>query len=164
MGTLELLVKLASFGTAGVCVLAVFIVGKYILALPKDSPDWKVSLMRRYQNMCIFIAVISFLAGGVNAYFNQGKIETANTKAEKAEKTTTVVQDRYTVEQQKLEVFKTAVTEQLQKLQDQIARNPTVSEETKSSVRELNLQAREFRIMPVDEFVKKPVERRIITR
>jgi hypothetical protein len=44
MATLELLVKLASFGTAGVCVLAVFYIGHGVQNLPNDAPEWKARL------------------------------------------------------------------------------------------------------------------------
>jgi hypothetical protein len=77
MATLEMLVKLASFGTAGVCVLAVFYIGHYIQKLPNDAPEWKARLMGKYINACVIIAVICTVSGGVNAYFNRNKIVTA---------------------------------------------------------------------------------------
>lgn len=82
MKSLESLVELASFGTAGVSVLAIFLIGRSILKLPNDSPIWKVDLMKRYQNVCIIIAIICSLSGGANAYFNMGKIQNAVDGAE----------------------------------------------------------------------------------
>jgi len=77
MENLEFLVKLASFGTAGVCVLAIFIIGTSIFRLPNDTPNWKVSLMKKYMNTCIVIAIICAISGSANAYFNQNKIAKA---------------------------------------------------------------------------------------
>jgi flagellar biosynthesis GTPase FlhF len=168
MGTLEMLVKLASFGTAGVCILAVFIVGKYILALPADSPSWKVKLMRRYQNMCIIIAVISMVAGGVNAYFNGAKIQKAQNEADtainKADSTAAsaqLIKDEYQIERQKTEAFKADMTRRLDLIQSQIMQNPSVPQEAKSNLNTLKVQTREFRMRPVEEISSKPIERRI---
>ena len=162
MESLELLVKLASFGTAGVCVLAVFIVGKYTLALPKDSPSWKVSLMRRYQNMCIIVAIISLFAGGITAYFNQNKINTANQQAVEANQSVINIQDQYKKEEQKVDSFKVSFTSQLQHLQTQILLSPGVPSATRNSITNLTAQARLLKIMPVDDLQKKSKISRVL--
>lgn len=77
MATLEMLVKLASFGTAGVCVLFVFYCGYGVLKLPNDTPEWKVKLMNRYIFACVIVAAICTVSGGVNAYFNRNRIVSA---------------------------------------------------------------------------------------
>lgn len=95
LGSLDLLVKLASFGTAGVCVLAIFLIGNAILRLPNDAPKWKPDLMKKFINACILIAVITTISGGLTAYFNQGKIQVADEKAKEADKGTTIVATEY---------------------------------------------------------------------
>jgi hypothetical protein len=75
---LELLVKLANLGTAGVCVLAIFYIGTIIPKIPNNAPAWKPALMKKYMNMCIVVAIICAFSGGVNAYFNRNKIAAAN--------------------------------------------------------------------------------------
>jgi len=94
-GSLELLVKLASFGTAGVCVLAIFLIGNAILKLPNDAPKWKPDLMKKFINACILIAVITTISGGLTAYFNQGKVQVADEKAKEADKGTAIVATEY---------------------------------------------------------------------
>ncbi len=74
----EQLVKLASFGTAGVCVLIVFIVGVCIMRLPSDTSALKVSLIKWYMTVCTIIAFISAGSGIANAYFNREKLVVAN--------------------------------------------------------------------------------------
>jgi len=81
-GSLDFLVKLASFGTAGVCILAIFFIGSAIIKLPNDSPSWKPQLMKRFISACIIIAGITAVSGGLNAYFNRGKIVDADRKTE----------------------------------------------------------------------------------
>lgn len=78
LGSFDLLVKLASFGTAGVCILAIFIIGYSIFKLPNDAPKWKPDLMKKFINASIIIAVITAVSGGLNAYFNQQKIKNAD--------------------------------------------------------------------------------------
>ena len=94
-GSLDFLVKLASFGTAGVCILAIFFIGSAILKLPNDSPSWKAQLMKRFITACIIIAGITAFSGGLNAYFNKGKIVEADKKAEVYSNETVVVANEY---------------------------------------------------------------------
>ncbi len=76
--TFEVLVKLASFGTAGVCVLSVFIIGFTIFKLPNDTPEWKPMLLKKFINACIIIALITATSGSLNAYFNHKKVNEAD--------------------------------------------------------------------------------------
>lgn len=94
-GSLDFLVKLASFGTAGVCILAIFFIGSAILKLPNDSPSWKAQLMKRFITACIIIAGITAFSGGLNAYFNRGKIVEADKKAEVSSNETVIVANEY---------------------------------------------------------------------
>ena len=94
-GSLDFLVKLASFGTAGVCILAIFFIGSAILKLPNDSPSWKAQLMKRFITACIIIAGITAFSGGLNAYFNRGKIIEADKKAEVSSTETDIVASEY---------------------------------------------------------------------
>lgn len=94
-GSLDFLVKLASFGTAGVCILAIFLIGSAIIKLPNDSPTWKPQLMKRFISACIIIAGITAFSGGLNAYFNKGKVVEADKKAEVSLSETVVVAKEY---------------------------------------------------------------------
>jgi hypothetical protein len=76
--TLEVLVKLASIGTAGVCVLSVFLIGFTIFKLPNDTPEWKPELLKKFINACIIIALITAVSGSLNAYFNINKVAEAD--------------------------------------------------------------------------------------
>lgn len=77
METFESLVKLASLGTSGVCVLIVFIIGGNLFRLKNDTPEWKVSLIKKFMNTCMIIAIITGISGGANAYFNYNKAKIA---------------------------------------------------------------------------------------
>jgi Zn-dependent protease with chaperone function len=76
--TLEVLVKLASIGTAGVCVLSVFLIGFTIFKLPNDTPEWKPVLLKKFINACIIIALITAVSGSLNAYFNINRVAEAD--------------------------------------------------------------------------------------
>jgi membrane-bound ClpP family serine protease len=131
MESYELLVKLASFGTAGVCVLAIFLIGTSIMRLKADTPEWKVSLMHKFMNTCILIAIISAISGGANAYFNQNKIQTArneaeqaNERSEEATKAFTIMQENYNMAREDLVRYKADMNTQINTLERQLeARN-----------------------------------------
>jgi hypothetical protein len=117
MQNLDVLVKLAGIGTAGVCVLAIFLIGTTILKLPKDSPPWKAKLMQRFMVVCVIIAVISALSGGANAYFNREKIRMA--ESDRIE-----WQSRYETEKQLWEGQTDTFEATVDSLRREIAGNP----------------------------------------
>ncbi len=84
METLDALVKLASLGTAGICIFAIFFMGTGIFRLPNDTSEIKALLMKKYMNVCIFIAIICMISGVANSYFNMNKVKIAEIKAEAA--------------------------------------------------------------------------------
>lgn len=67
----DTLVKLASFGTSGVCVLVVFWCGRTITRLGPEPPRAVIQLYRHYLLLCAFIAVVSALTGFVIARSNE---------------------------------------------------------------------------------------------
>ena len=72
---LDTLVQLASAGTSGVCVLAIFWSGVCLQRLPRDAADGRYRSFRHFMAMCVLIALISAGAATANAYFNRQKIE-----------------------------------------------------------------------------------------
>lgn len=121
-GSLDFLVKLASFGTAGVCILAIFFIGSAIIKLPNNSPPWKPQLMKRFISACILIAGITAVSGGLNAFFNRYKTVEAEKKAESSIGETKVVADEY----EKLSAQYTELSEKVTSLLNQM-------EQTKNS-------------------------------
>jgi hypothetical protein len=69
---LETLVKLASLGTSGICIFAIFWIG-WLVKKPTSLSHYRT--LRFYMIACIIIAVISAASGILNAYFNAAKIE-----------------------------------------------------------------------------------------
>lgn len=59
----DTLVKLASFGTSGVCVLIVFWAGHTMTKFDSNTPQPVFRLFRLYLFVCVFIAIISALTG-----------------------------------------------------------------------------------------------------
>ena len=85
-GILDTLVKLASLGASGVCVLAIFWVGWLISKVPPDANANTHKTMRMYMGMTIMIAVIAFASGIANAWFNAQEI--AKVEKEKSDAVT----------------------------------------------------------------------------
>jgi hypothetical protein len=128
-GSLDFLVKLASFGTAGVCILAIFFIGSAIIKLPNDSPSWKPQLMKRFISACIIIAGITAVSGGLNAYFNRGKIVEADRKTETSLGETQVVANEYEnlrIQYADLSMKVTSLIEQLERARN--SESPPVNE------------------------------------
>ena len=124
---LDPLVKLASFGTAGVCVLAVAYIGYSIGRLSDNAPEWKARLMGRYMQMCIIIAVICAGSGIANAYFNQAKIVKAQDEAQNAKQVAETAREEKAVAindyQQLKQVYRAEnlrINEERQQLTDKI--------------------------------------------
>ena len=68
------LVKLASIGTAGISILAVFITGVIIYRLPNDVSREKTGILKFFIISCFFFVILSTGTGIANAIFNQQKI------------------------------------------------------------------------------------------
>lgn len=77
------LVKLASFGAAGISVLAIFITGVIIYRLPNNVSKEKTGMLKYYLVACLIFALLTAASGILNALFN--KAETEAKEAEKAE-------------------------------------------------------------------------------
>ncbi len=144
MGTLELLVKLASFGTAGVSVLAIFYIGNCIQKLPNDSPAWKPALMKRYMNMCIVIALICTLSGGVNAYFNRNKIVAANEQ-------TARISTKYNEQVRKIESEKQEISAELSSLRAVLQQTHTFTPAISVKLDSATVKVSRLQIQPQEE-------------
>ena len=107
--TLELLVKLASVGTAGICILGIFYTGIIVKSLPNNVSPTKLTAVRMYKNMCIVIAIICSVSGGLNAYFNMGKIKDAKKNAAE-------IENQYTQQADSLLISKDAIDKDLMEL------------------------------------------------
>jgi hypothetical protein len=56
---LESLVKLASAGTSGICIFAVFWTGFTLIRLPNDASKNRHVSLRYFMGMCLFVSLIS---------------------------------------------------------------------------------------------------------
>ena len=144
MGTLELMVKLASFGTAVVSVLAIFYIGYCIQKLPNDSPAWKPALMKRYMNMCIVIALICTLSGGVNAYFNRNKIVAANEQ-------TARISTKYNEQVRKIESEKQEISAELSSLRAVLQQTHTFTPAISVKLDSATVKVSRLQIQPQEE-------------
>lgn len=137
----DFLVKLASFGTAGVCVLAIFFIGSAIIKLPNDSPTWKPQLMKRFISACIIIAGITALSGGLNAYFNRSKVVEADKKAEVSLKETVTVANEYEKLTAQYNDLSAKVTSLLQLIdKNRTTSSPQVTDEKNKVLQELKVE------------------------
>ncbi len=71
---LDTLVKLASLGTSGICIFAIFWIGWLILYPPPTPDKERHKTLRFFMIICVVIAVISAATGITNAKFNASKI------------------------------------------------------------------------------------------
>jgi len=138
------LVKLASFGTSGVCILAVFVVGASITRLPKDSPEWRVSLMKRYINFCVIIALVSALSGGANAYFNEKK------RAE-AESDYKVLKVSYDNDRRKVTKQNAEINSAMLALKNQLQKTPSLNPEVWSAIENIQKGITQQKLTPEDK-------------
>lgn len=71
---LDSLVKLASLGTSGVCVLSVFVVGWVLYKLPVGVSVERHKTLRMFMGCNVVIALISGSTGLLNAKYNAGEM------------------------------------------------------------------------------------------
>ena len=150
MNSLELLVKFASFGTAGVSVLAIFYIGYSIQKLPNNAPPWKPALMKKYMNMCIVIALICTLSGGVNAYFNRNKIVAANEQVAN-------ISAEYKGQIQKIESEKSEISADLSSLRALLQQGPTLTPAVSAKLDSAEVKVNRLQLKPQKEMLKGAV-------
>ncbi|MBN2863356.1 MAG: hypothetical protein JXN62_09360 [Bacteroidales bacterium] len=120
--TLDLLVKLASLGTAGICIVGIFYTGLIVKSLPNNVSDAKLTAVRMYKNMCIVIAIICSISGGLNAFFNMGKIQDAKQE-------TVEIENRYSRQADSLMMSKDEIGKDLLELNRILEDQPGTSSE-----------------------------------
>jgi cytochrome bd-type quinol oxidase subunit 1 len=153
MEGLEQLVKLASFGTAGVCVLAIFIIGISIFKLPNNTSKEKVSLIKTYMNMCIIIAVICTVSGTANAYFNLNKINEANENFAQ-------MTSAYENETKKVDAEKTELNSTINLLRDQLQHGNQLSPSVSLTLRNTEQKIRNIQLTPKNRILEDVKARR----
>jgi hypothetical protein len=67
---LETLVKLASAGTSGVCILAIFWSGYSLQHIPPGAPIERYRSLRHFMTVALAVAIVSASAASINAFFN----------------------------------------------------------------------------------------------
>jgi hypothetical protein len=154
LGSFDLLVKLASFGTAGVCILAIFIIGYSIFKLPNDVPNWKPELMKKFINASIIIAVITAISGGLNAYFNQQKIQEADTGTAVVATEYNKLKENYDQLYEKIESLSNLIAEMSASGSEQGATSAVVAEQTEAA-RAIIGDVRYYKAKSVEDLISK---------
>jgi formate hydrogenlyase subunit 3/multisubunit Na+/H+ antiporter MnhD subunit len=80
MPELDALVKLASLGTSGICIFAIFWIGWLIQGSSKSENPHYHSTLKSYMKTVVLIAIISSISGIGNALIKQEKIESLSAK------------------------------------------------------------------------------------
>jgi|GEM_PF-2958987 hypothetical protein len=155
MDTLELLVKLASFGTAGVSIFAVFYVGISIRSLPNNAPPFKVSLLNKYLNFCVIIAIICSISGGMNAYFNQTKIADAK---EEANNNINELKSSYDNQLNSFTEFKKDIQTSIDSLDKSLSKNNNSQPNVRIGLINLDTKVKNTHLKSSDELTKDIIE------
>ncbi len=71
---LDTLVKLASAGTSGVCILAIFWSGYLLLCTPPKADIERHRSLRHFMTVALAVAVVSAFAASISSYFNYRQI------------------------------------------------------------------------------------------
>ncbi len=129
--TLDLIVKLASLGTAGISILGIFYTGIIVKSLPNDVKSGKLSAVRMYKNMCIVVAIICAISGGLNASFNLQKVIDAKDSMTKFE-------NNYTNQADSLDIIRRAIVSDLTELKQMLADEPCDQTKTAELMQRIN--------------------------
>ena len=129
--TLDLIVKLASLGTAGISILGIFYTGIIVKSLPNDVTSGKLSAVRMYKNMCIVVAIICAISGGLNAFFNMQKVMDAKDSMAK-------IENNYTNQADSLDIIRSAIVSDLTELKHKLADEPCEQTATSEIIQRIN--------------------------
>ncbi|NMB51060.1 MAG: hypothetical protein GX999_01875 [Bacteroidales bacterium] len=129
--TLDLIVKLASLGTAGISILGIFYTGIIVKSLPNDVTSGKLSAVRMYKNMCIVVAIICAISGGLNAFFNMQKVMDAKDSMAK-------IENNYTNQADSLDIIRSVIISDLAELKQKLAAEPCEQTVTSEIIQRIN--------------------------
>jgi hypothetical protein len=151
--TLEALVKLAGVGTAGICILGLFVAGIITSTLPNDVSQAKLAAVKMFKNLCITVAIICLASSALASYFNLKKVDVAKQEATKAKNEVIEFKNenanlinRISLQDRQMNDTKAALEGDIMRLQQIIASQPAaVSMETRQTVERINATVREMR-------------------
>lgn len=153
-GVFDSLVKLASLGTAGVSILAIFIIGASLFRLSNKTSAEKVALIKKYMNMCIIIAVICAFSGVANAYFNGTKVAEANAKRDQ-------IATAYENEAKKVDSERVAMMSTINSLKTQINASHALTPSLANTIKNAEVSLNKMRVTPVDSVLKSGKTRQL---
>ena len=136
------LVKLASIGTAGISILAVFITGVIIYRLPNDVSREKTGILKFFIISCFFFVILSTGTGIANAIFNQQKIN-------EKEQTLNNVTQKYETEKTNWLQYKSDVTNELTKIENQLNKPGANKDSISSKIKSLNIKTNKMYFSPI---------------
>lgn len=146
--TLELLVKFASLGTAGISIIGIFYTGIIVKSLPNDVSASKLSAVRMYKNLCITVAFICAVSGGLNAYFNMKKIQDAKND-------TKTIENQYEIQADSLRVSKEAIGKDLIYLREMLVNQQVPLTEASTILNRINSNVNSMVLRPVSDMVRR---------
>jgi len=146
--TLNLLVKLASLGTAGISIIGIFYSGMIVKSLPNDVSTGKLTAVRMYKNLCITVALICAVSGVLNAYFNMKKIQDAKSEV-------IAIEDQYTQQADSLRLSIENIGKDISNL-SKILENKSFSlPEASGVLNRINSNVNSMEFRPVSDLVKR---------
>jgi hypothetical protein len=136
------LVKLASFGTAGISILAVFMTGIIIYKLPNDVSKEKTGMLKFFIVSCFVFVLLSTGTGIANALFNKSVIDE---KEEKVEEVT----EKYETERKNWLKYKDDITIQVTNIENRL-RQPTINRNLLlNDIKTLSIKTNEMKFSPL---------------
>jgi hypothetical protein len=157
MNNLELLVKLASLGAAGISILAVFITGNKIFNLPNDVSTTKVLVLKWYMAMCITMTIICGVSGAANAYFNQKKIVQATENFNN-------LSSEYKNQIEKIESEKVKINSNIESLRMSLDQSNNLNQDVVNSINSTQRSVKEMNLLPYEEVLKMTGQKKPLRR
>jgi hypothetical protein len=148
--TLEVLVKLAGLGTAGICVLGLFFAGYITANLPDNVSPARLKAVKMFKNLCITTALICLASGVLTSYFNTKKVNQARNDAEN-------VKSAYMRQINDLSQSKNILEADVNHLRTVIAAQPSSSQESKMMLQKIDQTIRSMDMQVKPEMTEHPV-------
>ena len=149
---LELLVKLASLGAAGIGIVGIFYTAVIVKGLPNDVTERRILSIKLLTRLCIITVIVCGISGVLNSYFNLKKIQVAKNQLSEVTK-------QYDSELNNLQKSKAEINNEINELRTKLSTSAATPQEIASALDNTILKVNSIKMKPANELLKTKADR-----
>jgi cell division protein FtsL len=145
---LEVLVKLASLGAAGIGIVGIFYTAIIVRGLPNDVTPAKLASVKLLTKLCIITVIVCGISGVCNSYFSMKKIQDAKNQ-------TTEITKQYNSELNNLQISKAAINKDLTELRAKLSGSTALPQGVTNTLDNAVTKVNSLKLKPTSDILKK---------